>query len=228
MIKLQDFAREQGVTDRAIQKHLKKYAAELEGKFERKGPNGTWLSDEACEILRSKMKQQPVVHLEEDPRVAKLEAKLEEREKQLDEKEKLIAIAQTQVQQLLEEASKVKALEEGKKALEGKIEALEAQNADLSADSAAKDKTIEETKKTAQKALQELTEAHVSFETELKKQDKRIEAAEAYAAELEAYLKKQDEYDRLPFYKRWKTVKPTKPVLKNLEEETPDVEEVKE
>jgi len=61
MIKLQDFAKECGVTDRAIQKHLKNYAEELEGLYERKGPNGTWLSEEACNILRSKMKQQPIV-----------------------------------------------------------------------------------------------------------------------------------------------------------------------
>ena len=60
MIKLQDFARQQGVTDRAIQKHLNTYAEDLEGLYERKGPNGTWLTDEACEILRSKMKQQPI------------------------------------------------------------------------------------------------------------------------------------------------------------------------
>lgn len=59
MIKLQDFARQMGVTDRAIQKHLKKYAAELEGLYQRKGPNGTWLTEEACEILRNKMRQQP-------------------------------------------------------------------------------------------------------------------------------------------------------------------------
>lgn len=60
MIKLQDFARECGVTDRAIQKHLNTYAEELEGLYQRKGPNGTWLTDEACEILRSKMRQQPI------------------------------------------------------------------------------------------------------------------------------------------------------------------------
>ncbi len=61
MIKLQDFARQCGVTDRAIQKHLKTYADELEGLYQRKGPNGTWLTEEACEILRSKMKMQPIV-----------------------------------------------------------------------------------------------------------------------------------------------------------------------
>ncbi len=74
MIKLQDFARQQGVTDRAIQKHLKKYEDELEGLFERKGPNGTWLTEEACDRLRSKMKQQPIVigeaqHLDEIERL---------------------------------------------------------------------------------------------------------------------------------------------------------------
>lgn len=61
MIKLKDFAAERGVTDRQIQRLLKKYEAELEGKFERKGQNGTWLTDEACEILVGKMKTAPVV-----------------------------------------------------------------------------------------------------------------------------------------------------------------------
>lgn len=62
MIKLQEFARQQGVTDRAIQKHLKKYEDELWGLFERKGPNGTWLSEEACEFLRGKMKQKVEIY----------------------------------------------------------------------------------------------------------------------------------------------------------------------
>lgn len=61
MIKLQDFARECGVTDRQIQRLLKKYEEELTGHFERKGPNGTWLDEEARQILRSRMKQQPIV-----------------------------------------------------------------------------------------------------------------------------------------------------------------------
>lgn len=49
-----------GVTDRAIQKHLKKYESELSGLFERRGKSGTWLSDEAIEFLRGKMKVQSV------------------------------------------------------------------------------------------------------------------------------------------------------------------------
>lgn len=84
MIKLQDFAKQQGVTDRAIQKHLKTYADEFEGLFQRKGPNGTWLTDEACELLRSKMKQAPATVFQEDPRVATLEGELKELRRQLD------------------------------------------------------------------------------------------------------------------------------------------------
>ena len=84
MIKLQDFAKQQGETDRAIQKHLKTYADECEGLFQRKGPNGTWLTDEACELLRSKMKQAPATIFEEDPRVATLEGEVKELRRQLD------------------------------------------------------------------------------------------------------------------------------------------------
>lgn len=61
MIKLQDFAAQQNVTERQIYRLLQKYADELQGLYERRGQNGTWLTDEACEILHSKMRQQPVI-----------------------------------------------------------------------------------------------------------------------------------------------------------------------
>ncbi|MGN0266503.1 MAG: hypothetical protein ACI4D7_02375 [Lachnospiraceae bacterium] len=61
MIRLRDFARERGVTDRQVQRLLKKYEAELTGKFERRGQNGTWLTDEACDFLIGKMRTSPVV-----------------------------------------------------------------------------------------------------------------------------------------------------------------------
>ena len=83
MIKLQDFARECGVTDRAIQKHLKTYAAELEGLYQRKGPNGTWLTEEACQILRSKMKQLPITL--SDGELVRQNAALEQANKDLNE-----------------------------------------------------------------------------------------------------------------------------------------------
>ena len=130
MIKLQDFARQQGVTDRAIQKHLKTYAAELEGLFQRKGPNGTWLTDEACEILRSKMKQAPVTVFEPDARVNELMERVKVLEEKLERKEILLTAsqetaqkAQDRVLELQEAAEKVKLLEGAQKAAEGERDA---------------------------------------------------------------------------------------------------------
>ena len=61
MIKLQDFANQCGVTDRAIQKHLKNHEKELEGHFSRRGPNGTWLDEYAQDYIRQFMKIAPIV-----------------------------------------------------------------------------------------------------------------------------------------------------------------------
>ena len=60
MIKLQDFAHQKGVTDRTVQKHLKKHEKELKDHFQRKGPNGTWIDDFACEFLSDLMKTNAV------------------------------------------------------------------------------------------------------------------------------------------------------------------------
>ena len=135
MIKLQDFARECSVTDRQVQRLLKKYEDELTGLFERKGPNGTWFSDEACEILRSKMRQQPITIIESDKRIDELQERIRELEHLLSEKDKMLTFsqqatqeAQNKVNLMLDEVNKVKALEEGKEALEGRVEALENEN----------------------------------------------------------------------------------------------------
>lgn len=61
MRKIQDFARECGVTDRAILKHIKKYEAELSGHIERRGANGTWIDETAEEIIRSRMIKHPMI-----------------------------------------------------------------------------------------------------------------------------------------------------------------------
>lgn len=92
MIKLQEFARQQGVTDRAIQKHLKKYENELEGKFERRGPNGTWLSDEACDFLKGKMKAQSmeIYDSSKDEEIERLKARIVHLEEYAEGKEKYI------------------------------------------------------------------------------------------------------------------------------------------
>lgn len=129
MIKLQDFARECGVTDRAIQKHLKTYAAELEGLYKRKGPNGTWLSDEACEILRSKMRTTQVMIFD-----ASLNERLQELEKENKELLKEVNAARkeaVEAQKQLLEAKGAQARLEGTQALleasESRAEALQAE-----------------------------------------------------------------------------------------------------
>lgn len=135
MIKLQDFARKCGVTDRAIQKHLQKHAKELKGHFERKGPNGTWLDDYACDYLRGFMKQQPIVISEPSAEVEALKQRIGELEQLVSEKEKLLAMsqqttqnAQNRVAELEKQVERVKLLETDKTALEVKCDGLEALN----------------------------------------------------------------------------------------------------
>lgn len=175
MIKLQDFATQQGVTDRQIQRLLKKYEADLEGLFERKGPNGTWLSEEACDILRGKMRQAPVAIVEPDARVEQLETRVRELEAQLLEKDRMVTIAQQQVQQaqqqvtaLQEKAGKVYALEEGKKDLEARLKATEAAQKDA--------------ERAMEQAQQNTSELAVMLDEET---EKRM-AAEAELAEFES------------------------------------------
>lgn len=156
MVKLTDFARQMGVTERAIQKHLKKYAAELEGTFERKGPNGTWLSDEACEFLRSKMKQAPPPAIfDADPRVEQLQAEKEELQRQLNKANENFQMYVTSTAETLMEAKHVKELAERSEDNRKLAESLKAQNRDLSDENAKKDKTIKELKEAAQKDAEE-------------------------------------------------------------------------
>lgn len=147
MIKLQEFARLQGVTDRQVQRLLKKYAAELEGLYERKGVNGTWLSDEACEILRSKMKQAPLVVSDQNEEAEKWRKKYE------DTLEKFNGYMEHATPLLEAAAQQTLLLEQSN----NKIKTLEAQNDDLRADNVLKDKTLEDERKNAQKLSDELT-----------------------------------------------------------------------
>lgn len=137
MIKLQDFARECGVTDRAIQKHLKTYAAELEGLYERKGPNGTWLSDEACEILRSKMKTQPVMiyDAESNERLLQLEEEnmklremLSKAQEHVSQAQERLSAAQEQLLETKGAQARLEASESHREALQAENEALRAEN----------------------------------------------------------------------------------------------------
>lgn len=115
MIKLQDFATECNITDRQVQRLIKKYEAEIEGHFERKGANGTWLDDEACKILRSKMKVKEIVVA--DQNVSELQAQIKELQERMERKDQIIE--QLQARELLKD-SRIDALEKIQLQLEEK------------------------------------------------------------------------------------------------------------
>lgn len=158
MIKLQDFAKQQGVTDRAIQKHLKTYAEELEGLYQRKGPNGTWLTDEACEILRSKMKQAPITLVTPSEREEELQTKIQNLERELYETQKEYTAYVRHATPLLEKASEQLALAERAEEYKEQVKALRAE----------KDEVV-------QKASQELLDARKQFEDEKHLMQQEIE-----------------------------------------------------
>jgi len=158
MIKLQDFAKQYGVTDRAIQKHLKKHEKELEGHFDKRGPNGTWLDEYACDFIRGLMKQQPMVISEEDPRVGILEAEKKELEAQLREANTAFQKYVSETTSLLVKASQQIELAEKSEVYKKKNDELEAQNGVLRADNDKKDELLAEAEKTAQELSQKLTE----------------------------------------------------------------------
>lgn len=73
-IKLQDFAKQNGVTDRAIQRHIKKHEKELQGHVIRKGPNGTWMDEFAQMYVKNLLREHPIVVSEVSEQVTNLQA----------------------------------------------------------------------------------------------------------------------------------------------------------
>lgn len=55
LIKLTDFAEQNRITDRTVQKHIKENEKILEGHVERRGKQGTWLDDFAVAFLKDKI-----------------------------------------------------------------------------------------------------------------------------------------------------------------------------
>lgn len=107
-IKLQDFARQQGVTERTVQKHLKKHEAELEGHFERKGPNGTWLDEYAQDFIKGHLIQSPIVVY--DNEAARLKDENLELQKRLTAAYERLSNAQEYQMSLLEDLNAQKLL----------------------------------------------------------------------------------------------------------------------
>ena len=188
MIKLQDFARQMGVTDRAVQKHLRKYAAELEGLYQRKGPNGTWLTDEACEILRNKMRQQPMAVADADMKAEndrlrrELEAALKANAALSKwQADNALLIAAAEQNRLLLESTKADLAQEQKAHAED--------NAAKDLIIASKDAEIQEVRENAQQAVQDWQDA-------VQRADDQQQRAEDAEAQIRA-LKERNWLERL-------------------------------
>lgn len=135
MIKLQDFAKECGVTDRTIQKHLKNHEEELKGHYQRRGKNGTWLDEEAQAFIRNLMIQQPTVVYEGAAPFQEELEQLRERIRLLEDRIERKDVLIDQLQQ--REAAKDKLLEDAaSKQLQLQQTELEAENQRQRADAA--------------------------------------------------------------------------------------------
>lgn len=160
MVKLQDFAVECGVTDRQIQRLVKKYESELNGHFIRRGSNGTWLDDDACRILRSKMKVKEVVV--SDEAADDLRSQIEELQKRIDMKDLIIEKLQNREMQKdtrIEELEQIQLQIEGKKQEEINI-----------AVSKAKEELQQDLDQKHGKVIEELNEKHDAAVLDLQNQ----------------------------------------------------------
>ena len=154
MKKLQDFATECGVTDRAIQKHLKKHEAELIGHFERKGPNGTWLDEYAQEYIRGLMIQQPIVLQDNVAEVQELRLRLTEKQDKIENLQDRIIDLQGQLQTAQLQTAQIALLE---------------------ADIERRNKDLAQAQQAAQTASDELTAAHAELEATREQLSKALE-----------------------------------------------------
>lgn len=83
---LRDFAEENGVTLRAIQKHIKKYENELADHMVRYGPpRGTYIDDVAQEIIAAHLVKDPIAVMDASltEEVERLRGELEEANKRI-------------------------------------------------------------------------------------------------------------------------------------------------
>lgn len=176
MLKLSDFAVMNGVTPRGARKLLQTYEKDLEGHFERKGQNGTWIDATAQEFLRSKMIKNPVILYDEEAfplisenrELKKENDKLQERLSEAFEK---LSEARDQQLQLQAQLAEQKLLSVGKEEAERKASEAEAAL-----------RLTDEAREQAEKQAVELRQKNVELEVSLEAEK---EEAAAIKAELD-------------------------------------------
>lgn len=162
IIKLNEFADEQGVSVRTVQKKLTagRYQKQLEGEFLRTATDGTWLSAEAAEFLKSTFRTQAVGFVSDstyERQISELKEELiAEKEKRYEDQQKFTDYM-AQVTPLLQKASEQLALAEASEENKQRAEALEAQNGDLRAEIKRLEELVARERKTTQEAYEEFT-----------------------------------------------------------------------
>ena len=163
IIKLNEFADEQGVSVRTVQKKLTagRYQKQLEGEFLRTATDGTWLSAEAAEFLKGTFRTQAVGFISDstyERQIAELKEALgAEKEKRYEDQQKFTDYM-AQVTPLLQKANEQLALAEASEQNKQRAEALEAQNGDLRAEIKRLEELVAQERETAEKASDELSD----------------------------------------------------------------------
>lgn len=163
MITVKDFAAQYGCSETIVYRHIRNHKDAL-GDRVQKQHGKTWLTDEGAEYIRGLMSHAAPAVYDEDPRVAKLEAEKEDLRRQLDAANIAFQKFATETAAMLTRASEQILLAEKSEANQQRADALEAQNADLSAELGAEREKTAQAEKTAQKAADELTEAKKEIE----------------------------------------------------------------
>lgn len=166
LIKIGDFARECGVSDRAIYKHLQKHETELAGHLDKQGNNGTWLDEYAQNFVRGLMLRQPVTVIQDNEEFRMLREENMELRQQLQQSTTQIL----KLQDIL--TAQATELADGRTA-QKLLEAAESRQSDLKAELDRYRLDIDEAEESANRAAQEAQEAR-----------SRAEAAEAKAERL--------------------------------------------
>lgn len=162
IIKLNEFADEQGVSVRTVQKKLTagRYQQQLEGEFLRTATDGTWLSAEAAEFLKGTFRTQAVGFVSDstyERQIAELkEALYTEKEKRYEDQQKFTDYV-AQVTPLLQKASEQLALAEASEQNKKQAEQMQTENDNLRAEIDRLKGLLVREQKTAQEASEELT-----------------------------------------------------------------------
>lgn len=158
---IKELAKELNCSYEAVRKQVKRYGKELQDHIYLQHKT-QYLDDYACDFLRDKRMDSPVV-------VSRIEH------------DEAVELLKTKYTELLE---KHNALQEENRAL---IAEQNAQIALLEADNELARQKAADAEKTAQEAQKGLVEAQEAFEEDLQKKNKRIQTLEKYAAEVAAY-----------------------------------------